>query len=56
MTKGRVEAFSDGVIAIAITLLILDVHVPDSKDGALFDALTRLERGALCLRSEGHHS
>jgi uncharacterized membrane protein len=26
---GRIEAFSDGVIAVAITLLILDVHVPN---------------------------
>ena len=28
---GRIEAFSDGVIAVAITLLILDVHVPNVK-------------------------
>jgi uncharacterized membrane protein len=31
----RLEAFSDGVIAVAITLLILDVHVPDVKTGLL---------------------
>src|SRR5690242_10945813 len=37
----RVEAFSDGVFAIAITLLILDVHVPGGPAGSLGSALFR---------------
>jgi len=32
MTKGRVEAFSDGVLAVAITLLVLDLKF-DSEPG-----------------------
>jgi len=38
---GRVEAFSDGVFAIAITLLILEVHVPTGPPGSLASALAR---------------
>lgn len=31
MPKNRLEAFSDGVFAVAITLLILDVHLPSGE-------------------------
>ena len=29
MPKNRLEAFSDGIIAFATTLLILEIHIPD---------------------------
>ncbi len=33
MSTSRLEAFSDGVIAVAITLLVLDITVPDIHAG-----------------------
>jgi uncharacterized membrane protein len=32
VTKGRVEAFSDGVIAILITIMVLELKVPHGDD------------------------
>ncbi len=39
MSKGRVEAFSDGVFAVAITLLIFNIQVDKAAPGELFNAL-----------------
>ncbi|WP_108423403.1 TMEM175 family protein [Flagellimonas amoyensis] len=40
MTKGRMEAFSDGVLAIIITIMVLEIKVP--HDGEGFEALAPL--------------
>ena len=32
MSKGRLEAFSDGVIAILITIMVLEFKVPNGSD------------------------
>ena len=39
MTKGRLEAFSDGVLAIIITIMVLELKVPHGDDWAALTSL-----------------
>ena len=39
VTKGRIEAFSDGVIAIIITIMVLELKVPHGHDLAVLQPL-----------------
>ena len=39
MSTSRTEAFSDGIFAIAVTLLVLELNVPQVEPGGLADAL-----------------
>jgi uncharacterized membrane protein len=38
MGKGRLEAFTDGVVAIIITIMVLEMKVPDGSDLAALEA------------------
>lgn len=43
MTKSRLEAFTDGVVAIVLTVLILDIQIPDTPTlGAIYSILNTL--------------
>ena len=39
MSKSRLEAFSDGVLAIIITIMVLEMHVPHGEDLAALQPL-----------------
>ncbi|MEL6250352.1 MAG: TMEM175 family protein, partial [Cyanobacteria bacterium J06627_15] len=32
MSKGRLEAFGDAIIAIVITIMVLEFHAPESAE------------------------
>lgn len=40
MHRGRLEAFSDGVIAILITIMVLELKVPPGADWAALQSMT----------------
>lgn len=41
-TKTRIEALSDGVFAIVMTLLVIEIRIPHDEHGALLPALQKL--------------
>ena len=51
MKTGRLEAFSDGVLAIIITIMVLELKVPHSTEVA---ALQATRAGLSQLRAELH--
>ena len=40
MTKSRLEAFSDGVIAILITIMVMDLKIPSGSDFAALNSIS----------------
>ncbi|MGH3926417.1 MAG: TMEM175 family protein [Pseudonocardiaceae bacterium] len=52
---GRVEAFSDGVLAIVITLLVLDLRPPDVDPGGLLSGLLAQWPGYLAYFTSFHY-
>ena len=55
MSKGRLEAFSDGVMAIIITIMVLDLRAPaDPKPAALDSADPGFAELRAELRVRGH--
>jgi uncharacterized membrane protein len=52
--SNRVEAFSDGVFAIVITLLILDLKAPDTRGAVLHDLFSQWPAYVAYLASFGY--
>jgi uncharacterized membrane protein len=47
MGKARLEAFSDGVIAIISTIMVLELRVPDGNDWMALKSLIPHLRGCV---------